>query len=657
MKKMVCWPVVLIGVLSLGSTEKVLAKRQWFGKHGIVQKAINQWTSTEGLPYGRPSLEQGAVVKGNTLDEIIPVKPEVLVMWAFYNTLWFLGLILILMVVVGFWIARMRSQLLQHQNLHIQQKVEEKTAELVAKTEAALEQTHKIEQAERYRTKLFVDINHELRTPLTLINWSIKALSQDEQLSAAGRAQMHNIKNNIEQLRLLSTKIIQLAQQEESMLLNEQIIDFKDFIQFSSLSFHTLAANKNIEFKLNMELGEMAQKPMLLDENKLQKILNNLISNALEYCRTGNAINLNVQIENYSLHIEVVDMGLSIADEELKTIVQWYHQAKNSKETNALEFGIGLAITQELVEAMGGILELSGKVGESTKAYLVVPYKVVEKKAIEAHTNAEAEKVEEELRLEATVYLEGSKILLVEDIAEVRQYVHSFLSPYYEIVEAQDGVEALERLKEGRFDLIISDVMMPRMNGFELLQNVRQDKSIQMIPFLILTVRAESQDLMRALRLGVDRYLTKPFGREELLARVHNLLINQQLRRNSLPSTTADRALEQVEAAKSISYMNQWWQELEALVNEHLASSKLKINDLAYQLAVSERTLRDRIREQTGLSPKQYLLEIRLAKAKLLLENKVFASVAEVSYAVGIKTPSYFAKLYKKRYGKSPSEY
>ncbi|WP_421800419.1 response regulator [Haliscomenobacter sp.] len=657
MKKMVCWPVVLSWVLSLGNTEKVLAQQQWFWKHGAVQIVVNQWTSNETLPHGRTSLEHGTVIKGNILDEIKPLKLEVLVMWAFYKPLWFLGLMLILIVVVGFWIARMRSLLLQHQNLHIQQKVEEKTAELVAKTETVMQQAHKIEQVERYRTKLFVDINHELRTPLTLINWSIKALSQDEQLSTTGREQMDNIKNNIEQLILLANEIIQLARQEESTLLNEQIIDFKDFIQSASLSFHTWAANKNIEYKLNMELGEMAQKPMLLDESKLQKILNNLITNALKYCRDGNAVNLNVQIKNYSLHIEVIDTGLSIANEELENIGQWYSQAKNSKETNALGFGIGLAITQELVEAMGGILELSGKVGEGTKAYLVVPYKVVEKKAIEAHTNAEAEKVEEELRLEATVYLEGSKILLVEDIAEVRQYLHSFLSPYYEIVEAQDGVEALERLKEGRFDLIISDVMMPKMNGFELLQNVRQNKSMQMIPFLILTVRAESQDQMRALRLGVDRYLTKPFERVELLARVHNLLINQQLRRNSPPNTTVDGALEQVEAAKSINRVNQWWQKLEALVNEHLTSSELKITDLAYQMAVSERTLRDRIREHTGWSPKQYLLEVRLAKAKLLLENKVFASVAEVSYAVGIKTPSYFARLYKKRYGKSPSEY
>jgi DNA-binding response OmpR family regulator len=251
-------------------------------------------------------------------------------------------------------------------------------------------------------------------------------------------------------------------------------------------------------------------------------------------------------------------------------------------------------------------------------------------------------------------------ILLVEDYAEMLEYLGDILSEDYRVSSASNGMEALEILEHTSFDLIISDISMPEMDGFELLRCVRQDRQLY-IPFLFLTARTEKSEVMQALLLGVDAYITKPFESDELLARVKGLLLNNRKRKElyaqmdgtPVPTQPAPKPEENA----SMSFRIRWLQELEQLVKRELANSRIKVPDLAYQMAASERTFRTRIKEYTGLTPNEYIMEARMNKALSLLENRVYLTVSEVAHAVGLEHSSYFAKQFKERFGKTPSEF
>jgi YesN/AraC family two-component response regulator len=252
-------------------------------------------------------------------------------------------------------------------------------------------------------------------------------------------------------------------------------------------------------------------------------------------------------------------------------------------------------------------------------------------------------------------------ILMVEDMVEMLDYLGDILSDTYQVSSASNGQEALRVLEHTSIDLIISDISMPEMDGFELLRCVRQERHLY-IPFLFLTAHTDKSDVMDALLLGVDAYITKPFDSDELLARVKCLLHNNRKRKELYAQeatgsfATQDPLFERDEGA-AISFRMRWLKELEELVKKELPNSLTKIPDLAYRMAVSERTFRNRVKEYTGLTPNEYLMEVRMNKALSLLENQVYLTVSEVAHAVGLEHSSYFTKQFKERFGKTPSEF
>ena len=240
-------------------------------------------------------------------------------------------------------------------------------------------------------------------------------------------------------------------------------------------------------------------------------------------------------------------------------------------------------------------------------------------------------------------------ILLVEDSWDMAAYIRTVLEPKYNLILADHGKTALTQLKTQRVDLVLSDVMMPEMDGFQLLTHVK--KTQPDLPFILLTARIETPDRLQALRLGVDDYLTKPFQEEELLARLHNLLQRYEARH-----TPANRDADGPPEPRA-AYDDKWLQQLEGVIHTHLVDPNLSVERIAELMNISERSLHYKIKSFTGLTPNQYLTEARLVHAQRLLETKACQTVAEVCYAVGFKTPAYFAKLLKDRFGKMPSDY
>ena len=255
--------------------------------------------------------------------------------------------------------------------------------------------------------------------------------------------------------------------------------------------------------------------------------------------------------------------------------------------------------------------------------------------------------------------LSGGRLLIVEDNHSLRDYIQSILSPYYHVITAENGQVALELLGSSPFgggregaDLILSDIMMPVMDGFQLLEKLKGDDRYRHLPVIMLTARADMQDKLKALRIGVDDYLLKPFDEEELLVRIENLLNNQQGRKEFLKENEIEEATASISEEDKI-----WLEKLEAHVQSHLSDTSLSITQLASEFAMSESTFRRQLKRLTGLSPVKYIQELRLTEARQLLESKTHKSVAKVAEKVGYSDGSTFARLFKKRFGKLPSEY
>jgi len=245
------------------------------------------------------------------------------------------------------------------------------------------------------------------------------------------------------------------------------------------------------------------------------------------------------------------------------------------------------------------------------------------------------------------------KILIAEDNPDLQQYLHHILAPAYDLVMTGNGEAALALLRNEAPALIISDIMMPRMDGFQLLEHLKADDRYRHIPVVMLTARADIQDKLRALRIGVDDYLTKPFEEEELLARVENLLQRQQNR--LLPQAGAESAVS--EPPRMSQADADWLSDLEAWTRANLKDEFLNVGALARQAALSERQLLRRLQELTGLSPQQYIAELRLQRARDLLERGAFRTVAEAAYATGFGHAKVFTRAYRARFGRLPSSY
>lgn len=258
---------------------------------------------------------------------------------------------------------------------------------------------------------------------------------------------------------------------------------------------------------------------------------------------------------------------------------------------------------------------------------------------------------------ELSISTPRERVLIVEDDKDVLNFISSLLEEKYEVCHASNGFEALPMFDQKEFDLVVSDILMPIMNGFELLQKLRITKQIW-TPFLFLTGLSEKPALIQGLMLGVDSYLTKPFDSDELIARVQNLLSNNYQRKLAFSQQIKESTEHKEEMNTTLpSFKAVWMKELEAIVDKEMANSNFRVPDLAYHMSVSERTFRKRIKEFTGLPPQEYIMEMRMNKALQLLKSKVYPTVAEVAHAVGVEYSSYFSKIFKERFDQAPSEF
>ena len=492
------------------------------------------------------------------------------------------------------------------------------------------------------------------------------------------------MERNGRRLQGLINQLLELARFESgNMSLAAQRVDPARLTSRIVRTFSSLAERKRISLKMSAAWhGSPAHHPELfVDPERYEQIVNNLISNALKFTPEGGHVNVDLSVTPTEFVLEVRDSGTGIPETQLDSIFGRFNQVQPREVDAGGSSGIGLALAREWVNLhKGSITARNAKVGGSVftvrlplgRSHLsdeeivdvashvdgVVPPQSNEAAAAtptEAGAGAGTEEFDafapdDELR---PVPLGAPLVLLVEDNADVRKYVRGHLETRYEVVECENGLEAIEMVRERKPDLIISDVMMGGMDGYELCRAIRTDPDVSDIPIVLLTARAGDEDKVEGLRTGADDYILKPFNSTELMVRAENLIeIRSRLREQY--STHVIQVLPsdvQVESADEA-----FLRHARELLEEHIDNPNFGTEWLAEEIGLSPRQLRRRIKELTNLSTTGFIRTLRLQRSAQLLEQQA-GSVAEIAYAVGFNDPKYFSRLFRQIYGVSPSEY
>lgn len=636
-------------------------KRQYAYKIEGLEKDWNYTASNyirvNGLAAGSYTL----LVKGegsNGLWSKEPLKIPVLVKQPFYLTWQFLLFSGILLLVVVILYSRWRVQRLYQVQMHLEKEVSKRTQKIE-------QQADELRALDDVKSRFFANISHELRTPLTLMLGPISAILEKhygekfEDIESI----LKLVKRNGIQLQHLIEEILILSKLEaQSVELDEKALCLYPLLKRLFFAFEAQADLQEIDWSFNCEIKKGVY--VLLDANKFEKILNNLLSNALKYTPRGGRVVLNVAqeiigAEQVLLQLEVIDSGKGIHPNDLPYVFDRFYQSKRKEAIVQGGTGIGLALTYEFVQLLKGSIKVESELNKGAKFSLSIPTSIVEKPILDL----EVEPLEAEVLALSTLGPKNensSTLLIVEDNKDMRSFLVDILGSYYNTLTAENGQIGLNVLTQNatEIDLIISDVMMPEMDGFELLQKVKSHIDWQQLPIVMLTARATEQDKLFALRIGVDDYLQKPFSPQELLVRVQNLLKNYGQRKAWQLEVSEENEKAGIEQEDSIPVVvDQWMENLETIAKREVGNTQFSITSLAYDLNLSERQLRRKIKTKTGLTPNQYFRVIKLDKAREYLEKRRYETVSEIAYKIGFSNVHYFSKIYQEQYGKKPIEY
>ncbi len=525
------------------------------------------------------------------------------------------------------------------------------------------QQAEKLRKLDVVKTQFFSNVSHELRTPLTLTIGPLEDLKNKE--SNLGEAESSKVSlalRNAKRLLTLVSEILDISRLEASDdKLLVQNLDLADSIKSIAHNFNPLATRENIHFSI--------QTPDSLDawynQDQIDKVVTNLLSNAFKFTPSGKEISITLTKQNNKAVIKVSDTGMGISQEDLPFIFDRFYQSSNSKSRLQHGTGIGLALVKHLVELHGGTITAESELGKGTSFMVTLPLNAhelphaeIQEKSNDAPSiTAEPIMVDgkEITELENNSALDEedhTTVLVVEDNQELRQFVVSHLRERYRIIEANHGKEGLQKAKEHLPDLIISDVMMPEMDGFEMVKELRKDEAVNFIPVIMLTGKDTKDDTLKGLGLGANDYIVKPFDMDELKARVKSTLNSQKLLKARFKS---DSSFLNVDTKKLKSADQKFVEDVKKFIIENLDDSSLSVESLAAMLNVGRTTLHRKLTGILGETPVQLIRKIRLEQARAMVENKS-GTISEIAYSVGFESISWFSKCFKEEYKVSPSE-
>ncbi|MEJ2594982.1 MAG: two-component regulator propeller domain-containing protein [bacterium] len=545
----------------------------------------------------------------------------------------------------------------------------------------------KMKELDSLKSRFFANISHEFRTPLTLILGPVEKLLAD--LTGEYRDDLAIIKRNAQRLEQLINELLTLSKLEAGQLkLQAREMDLVNLVNGYVQSFESLAKQRNIDLTFASEKDEIQT---FVDPEKLEKILNNLLSNAFKFTPDGGSVKVGVSVEKHEFTdntlketpekninirsnfavIYVSDSGHGIEKHDLQYIFNRYFQSASPATHRHKGEGIGLALTKELVELHRGEIRVESIPGKGSTFIIYIP--LGKKHLNEAQISHHGEAENDGLTLPVSILNEHQEIfvdkgetsetkpivLLIEDNDDLRKYLLKTIGKPYHIIEARDGEEGLKRAFEIVPDLIISDVMMPKMDGFEVCTKLKSDERTSHIPVILLTARAGTESRIEGLETGVDAYMTKPFEATELQVRIRNLLLQRQRIRESLLNKMSMGNVDEIFhiPVNGLKEMDrQFLIRAFKLVETHLTDTDFDITTFCREMALSRSQLHRKLHSIINLSASEFIRLIRLNKAARLLKTGK-ATVSEIAYETGFNTLSYFTRCFRKQFGVTPSDY
>ena len=511
------------------------------------------------------------------------------------------------------------------------------------------------EEANKAKLQFFTNISHELRTPLTLIADPVNYIIHDDNLNSQQRSMLQIVQRNVLVLTQLVSEILDFRKVQNGKM-ELRLSDFnlaesmKQWIKLFSVS----AQKKHIAISMDAPDTIMLRA----DQDKIERICYNLLSNALKYTSEGGEISLMAKEEGGRVMISVADNGCGISSDELPYIFDRFYQAKNAGRGT----GIGLAIVKAFTELHHGEVSATSIEGKGSTFTIHIP--VRQKGEV---TNQSTEKIEqlvepssaEEVPNQARhideliqpYQTDKPEVLIIDDNIDIRTYLRSVLSEKYNVSEAADGKAGLELARKIVPDIVLSDIMMPVMDGLAFCQQLKTDKAISHIPVILLTARSLDEQRAEGYEHGADAYLSKPFSLRLLLSRIDNLIESRKKLNQTWSKGVEDDEIGNISNEIDKSFLKQ----LRKIIQENLANSDLSVEQIGDEIGLSRVQLYRKVKALTGYSPVEIVRKARLTRARHLLQTTE-RTVSEVAYAVGFSTPSYFSKCYKDEFGENPKK-
>ena len=544
----------------------------------------------------------------------------------------------------------------------------EKNGELKRLNEEVLELTHS-------RLVFFTNISHELRTPLTLIADPVEMLLEDTGIKGKSRELLKMVQRNALALQQLVSNILDFRKiQNGKMELKLYRFDIVKTLTMWVGDFQLTAERKQI--RLHLDVDDLkGSHEMIADQEKISRIVFNLLSNALKYTPAGGEIFVSLKDEGANLRLDVRDTGKGISQDEADKIFERFFQAKGA----ASGTGIGLALVKSFVELHHGEARVESEPGKGSDFIVVIPREqegdsqVIHNDVdiVDNSVNASASTGKNVVDESVLQYIDDGDrshgkvqqlvsentnrptVLVIDDNTDIRQYERTLLQDEYVVLEAADGKEGLAVALKEVPDLVICDVMMPVMDGLEFTKQLKTNTATSHIPVIMLTAKNLEEHRAEGYEHGADSYITKPFHSKVLLARIENLLRQRQLLKNLYQG--AQEAEKEISESHLEDRDKQFLKQLQAIIQKNLSDSEFGVEDMGQQIGLSRVQLYRKVKAMTGSSVVDLLRKARLAKARRLLETRSM-SVSEVAYEVGFSAPSYFTKCFKEEYGMLPGD-
>lgn len=583
-----------------------------------------------------------------------------------------IGLYILLCITGVLGIIRWRTWKLLNDRKNLEQQVQHRTRDIEERDQHILEM-------DRMKTRFFANISHEFRTPLTLIISPLEEIISRRKRGDPELKKLGIIRRNSRRLLSLVNQLLDLSKLDNGKLKLELVkTDVVRKLSLTCASFISLAEKNRIRYRYHLPKREYVT---YFDDGKLDSILINLLSNAFKYTPAGGIIDCYARIEGPNaessedqspvrLSVSVIDSGPGIATEQQKHIFDRFYQGNETHQTEGGGSGIGLSLTKELVELVHGEIIVNSEPGEGSCFIVTIPLDKEHLK--EAEYVIKEEKTEEEYQSFAMAHevlsseglgnetheswelpdKESIHLLIVEDHDDLRAYLREQLQNGYSIIEAARGDKGLKQALKYIPDLIITDVMMPGMNGMELCHQLKSNERTSHIPVIMLTAKADFDSKISGLQTGADDYILKPFQIKELQTRIANLIRQRNLLRKRF-SAHVDIIADDITLN---SYDVNFIRRVTQVVEDHLSDLEFDVRRLQDKSGLSSTQLYRKLHALTGLSPSRFIRHMRLKRAVKLLEQQK-GSVTHVAFEVGFGNLSYFTKCFKEQYGISPSEY